>query len=39
MILYKTIALKFGHDLGNEQSVKMRGPDGQLVLPEEIRQH
>lgn len=39
MILYKTIALKFGHHLENEKPVDMRGPDGQLVLSEEIRQH
>ena len=39
MILYKTIALKFGHHLENEQPVNMRGPDGQLILSEEIRQH
>ncbi|WP_147438914.1 hypothetical protein [Roseovarius spongiae] len=39
MILYKTIALKFGHYLDNEQPENMRGPDGQLVLSEEIRQH
>lgn len=39
MILYKTIALRLGHYLDNEQPVDMRGPDGQLVLSEEIRQH
>lgn len=39
MILYRTIALKFGHYLENEQPVDMLGPDGQLVLSEEIRQH
>lgn len=39
MILYKTIALQFGHHLDNEQPVNMRGIDGQLVLSEEIRQH
>lgn len=39
MILYKTIALKFGHLLENENPVDMRGPDGQLVFSEEIRQH
>jgi len=39
MILYKTIALKFGHYLDNEQPGNMPGPDGQLVLSEEIRQH
>ncbi len=39
MILFKTIALKFGHHLENEQPVNMRGPDGQIVLSEEIRQH
>ncbi|WP_090201028.1 hypothetical protein [Yoonia tamlensis] len=39
MILYKTIALKFGHYLENEQPGSMPGPDGQLVLPEEIRGH
>ncbi|MBW6417304.1 hypothetical protein [Celeribacter sp. PS-C1] len=39
MILYKTIALKFGHHLENGQPVNMRGPDGKLVSPEETRQH
>lgn len=39
MILYKTIALKFGHYLDKEQPGNMRGPDGQLVSSEEIRQH
>ncbi|WP_195819926.1 hypothetical protein [Roseobacter sp. MH60115] len=39
MILYKTIALKFGHHLENEQPVDIRGPDGKLVQSEEIRQH
>ncbi len=39
MILYKTIALKFGHHLENEKPVDMLGPDGQLVLSEETRQH
>lgn len=39
MILYKTIALKFGHLLENENPVDMRGPDGQLVVSEDIRQH
>lgn len=39
MILYKTIALKFGHYLENVQPGNMPGPDGQLVLSEEIRQH
>jgi hypothetical protein len=39
MILYKTIALKFGHHLENAQPVNMRGPDGKLVSPEETRQH
>ena len=39
MILYKTIALKFGHHLENEQPVNLRGPDGQLDMSEEIRQH
>jgi hypothetical protein len=39
MILYKTIALKFGHFLDKEQPGNMPGPDGQLVLSEEIRQH
>ncbi|WP_188720420.1 hypothetical protein [Actibacterium pelagium] len=39
MILYKTIALKFGHHLENEKPESIPGPDGQLVLSEEIRQH
>ncbi len=39
MILYKTIALKFGHHLENENPVDMHGPDGQPVTSEEIRQH
>lgn len=39
MILYKTIALKFGHYLDNEQPGNMLGPDGQMVLSEEIRHH
>lgn len=39
MILYKTIALKFGHHLENEQPANMRGPDGQLVTSQETRQH
>lgn len=39
MILYKTIALKFGHHLKNEMPVDMHGPDGQRVSSEEIRQH
>lgn len=39
MILYKTIALKFGHYLDNKQPGNMPGSDGQLVLSEEIRQH
>ncbi|WP_299739697.1 hypothetical protein [uncultured Roseobacter sp.] len=39
MILYKTIALKFGHHLENEMPVDMHGPDGQRVSSEEIRQH
>lgn len=39
MILYKTIALKFGHHLENAQPVNMHGPDGKTVLSEEIRQH
>ncbi|WP_136443807.1 hypothetical protein [Pacificoceanicola onchidii] len=39
MILYKTIALKFGHHLENEMPVDMIGPDGQRVSPEEVRQH
>lgn len=39
MILYKTIALKFGHHLENQKPVEMRGPDGQVVLYEEVRQH
>lgn len=39
MILYKTIALKFGHYLDHEQPGNMRGLDGQLVMPEEIREH
>lgn len=39
MILYKTIALKFGHYLENEVPVDMHGPDGQRVSSDEIRQH
>ena len=39
MILYKTIALKFGHNLANERPVDMPGLDGKLVLSEETRQH
>lgn len=39
MILYKTIALKYGYYLDNEQPGNMPGPEGQLVLSEEIRQH
>lgn len=39
MILYKTIALKFGHHLEHEKPVDMLGPDEQLVLSKEIRQH
>ncbi|WP_417714273.1 hypothetical protein [Pseudophaeobacter arcticus] len=39
MILYKMIALKFGHFLDKENPGNMPGPDGQLVLSEEIRQH
>jgi len=39
MILYKTIALKFGHYLENEQPVNTPGPDGRPVLAEEIREH
>lgn len=39
MILYKTIALKFGHHLANEVPVDMRGPDGQWVSSEDTRQH
>ena len=39
MILYKTIGLKFGKNLENEQPVNMPGPDGQLVLSEEVRLH
>lgn len=39
MILYKTIALKFGRYLEHEQPENMPGPDGQLVLSEDIRQH
>lgn len=39
MILYKTIALKFGHHLENEMPVDMHGPDGQQVSSEEVRQH
>ena len=39
MILYKTIALKFGRYLDRVQPGNMPGPDGQLVLSEEIRQH
>ncbi|WP_298854906.1 hypothetical protein [uncultured Ruegeria sp.] len=39
MILYKTIALKFGHHLENEKPVDMCGPDTKWVSSEEIRQH
>lgn len=39
MILYKSIALKFGTWLQNEQPVPMRGHDGQLVSADEIRAH
>jgi hypothetical protein len=39
MILYKTIALRFGRYLDNEQPGNVPGPDGQLVSPEDIRQH
>jgi hypothetical protein len=39
MILYKAIARKFGKYFENEQPGNMPGPDGQLVLSEEIRQH
>jgi len=39
MILYKTIALKFGHYLDNQQPGNMPGPDGKLVVSDEIRQH
>ena len=39
MILYKTIALKFGRHLDNEVPVDMHSPDGQLVSSDEIRQH
>lgn len=39
MILYKTIALKFGHCLESEKPESMAGLDGQPVLPEDIRQH
>ncbi|QJF51090.1 hypothetical protein [Roseobacter ponti] len=39
MILYKTIALRLGKNLDNEQPANMRGTDGQPVLSEEVRQH
>ena len=39
MILYKTIALMFGHHLENEVPVDMHGLDGQRVSSDEIRQH
>ena len=39
MILYKTIALKFGHHLENEVPVNMHGADGQPVSSDEIRRH
>jgi len=39
MILYKTIALKFGHQLKNDMPMDMHGPDGQRVSSEETRQH
>jgi len=39
MILYKAIALQFGHHFDNGQPVNMPGPNGQLVLAEEVRQH
>ena len=38
MILYKTMALKYGSYLDNEEPGAMPGPDGQMVGPEEIRQ-
>ncbi|TDQ67259.1 hypothetical protein ATL17_1268 [Maritalea mobilis] len=38
MILYKTIALKFGHHLENADPVEMIGPDGEKVSSEETRQ-
>jgi hypothetical protein len=39
MILYKTIALKFGHCFKSEQPEGTVGLDGQPVLPEDFRQH
>lgn len=39
MILYKTIALKFGTNLANERPVNMTGPDGRPVMAEEVREH
>lgn len=39
MILYKTIALKFGHNLEREQPVDMPGLDGRPVTAEETREH
>lgn len=39
MILYKTIALKFGYHLENEVPVDMQGADGQRVFSDDIRQH
>lgn len=39
MILYKTIALKFGHHLNQEEPVTMQGPDGEPVSQEETQQH
>jgi len=39
MILYKTIALQFGNYLASEKPVDMRGPDGQPVSSEDVRQH
>lgn len=39
MILYKTIALKFGHFLENGTPADMLGPDGKMIFAEEVRQH
>ncbi|MFD0909927.1 hypothetical protein [Ruegeria arenilitoris] len=39
MILYKTIALKFGRNFEREQPGSLVGLDGHPVLPEDIRQH
>ncbi|SMP00136.1 hypothetical protein SAMN06265173_1743 [Thalassovita litoralis] len=39
MILYKTIALKFGHFYDRERPTSMTGLDGQPVPSEDFRQH